>query len=108
MHDDEGVEYGAEAIALILAVLRTDYDSVRRSKKGKGDDYRLVKSGSLLFQQSAKLEISGILRETPSNSLNRRLKEKLDQVSKNDDGLAGCAIVVEFSKFVTKVAWNNE
>lgn len=69
---------------------------------------KLVKAGTRLFQQSAKLEISGILRDDTKSRLNARLKEKLKQVSESDDGLPGCAIVVEFSNFVAKVAWNNE
>lgn len=108
VHTDEGIEYGAEAIALILAILRTEYDSVQRSAKGDGDDYRLVKSNSWLFQESAKLEISGILKADSNSRINTRLKEKLEQVSKKGDGLSGCAIVVEFSRFVAKVAWNND
>lgn len=107
LHDDEGIEYGAEAIALILAILRTDFDFVKRSRKGGGDDYRLVKTGSVLFQDSAKLEISGILRENGNNSSSARLKAKLAQLSRAKDGLPSCAIVVEFSKFVAKVAWDR-
>ncbi len=107
IHDDEGIEYGAEAIALILAILRTEYDAVKRSKKGKGYDYRLVKRDSRLFQQSARLEISGILRADNNSQVTKREREKLAQVSKYIEATSACVIIVEFSGFFAKVIWAN-
>ncbi|MCL4266627.1 MAG: hypothetical protein KJ069_25760 [Anaerolineae bacterium] len=106
IHDDEGIEYGAEAIALILAILKTEFDAVKRSKKGKGYDYRLVRRDSLLFQQSARLEISGILRGS-NRRVTAREREKLDQVSQYVESTSACVIVIEFSGFLAKVIWAN-
>jgi hypothetical protein len=108
IHEDEAAEYGAEAIALILSVLKSDYNSVKRaSKKGGGYDYWLGHKDGFLFQERVRLEISGIRAETRSNSLQARVKDKMRQVAKSDGTYPSCIIVVEFSKFVARIVWQQ-
>lgn len=59
----ELTEYGASGIAIMLVLELTGYTVVRRSKKGTGIDYWLgYKESKQPFENSARLEISGILK----------------------------------------------
>lgn len=108
IHEDEAAEYGAEAIALILGILKSEYDSVKRSrKKGGGYDYWLGDKEGFLFQERVRLEISGIRSENRSNSLQSRVDAKLKQVSISDGDYPACVIVVEFSNFVARIVWQQ-
>ncbi len=106
---DEAAEYGAEAIALILGILRTDYTIIKKARKrGGGFDYWVGNDPDGLFQEFARLEISGIFEEKSGNTINSRVKVKLDQLSKSDGKIPGFVIVVEFHKFIGKIVWKNE
>lgn len=79
----EATEYGASAISVLLAERETNYTCLERSSKGSGFDYYLGDEDDFgIFQHKAKLEISGILSETKTNTVKQRVKEKKDQVDK--------------------------
>lgn len=100
-NQNDATEYGAEAIAILMSLDRTNYDSVNRAVTSTGIDYWLGyknKNPNNPFEQAARLEISGIIAETSSNSINRRLKEKLDQTCPtHHTGLPVFVVIVEFS-----------
>ncbi|HFC77060.1 MAG TPA: hypothetical protein ENJ27_02420 [Candidatus Moranbacteria bacterium] len=78
----EATEYAATGIAIKLAELESDSTCIERSSKGSGFDYWLgeeVETG--LFQKKEVLEISGILQESPSNSLKSRISSKKKQIT---------------------------
>lgn len=105
---DEAAEYGAEAIALILGILRTDCRVIKKARKrGGGFDYWVGNDPHGLFQEFARLEISGIFEENSNNTINGRVKAKLEQLSKSDGIIPGFVIVVEFHKFIGKMVWKN-
>lgn len=80
----ETLEYGATAIAILLASKITTYTCIERSSKGTGFDYWLGNENSLgIFQQKARLEISGILSESATNTLDSRIKTKITQTQKS-------------------------
>lgn len=80
----EATEYGATAIAILLANELTEFNCIERSSKGLGFDYWLGEEDNLgLFQNKAKLEISGILKETETNTLEGRTKTKENQTKKS-------------------------
>ncbi len=80
----EATEYGATAIAILLANELTEFSCIERSSKGLGFDYWLgVEDDFGLFQNKAKLEISGILKETDTNNLESRIKIKENQTMKS-------------------------
>jgi len=82
--NEEATEYGATAIAIMLACKMSSYNCIERSSKGLGFDYWLGEEDTLgLFQKKARLEISGILKETPTNSLENRVKGKENQTKKS-------------------------
>jgi hypothetical protein len=104
----DAVEFGACAIAIVLAVQLTGLSGVERSVKGTGIDFWLVKDSDDrgIFQRSARLEASGILKGTDS-VIAARANQKLAQMTPSDKtGLPAYVAVVEFgspeARFVRK------
>ena len=85
---DDAIEYGAEAITLLLICEETDYTAIRRAVTGTGIDYWLGykhKDKTKMFSdEDARLEISGILKEDISNTVKNRIKKKLKQTKPTD------------------------
>lgn len=91
----DSTENGAYGIAFLLLRQLTEYTVIQRSRKGPGFDYWLGKEGSPLFQDTARLEVSGILRGTPTKVASR-VKQKLVQVTPSDGAFPAYVVVVEF------------
>lgn len=98
---DDAVEYGAEALSLLLIRERTDFTAIRRAVRPSGIDYWLgYKSKdktSLFSMNDARLEISGILKENGSNTLKNRIKKKLKQIKASDQIFPAFISIIEFS-----------
>ncbi len=96
--DQEATEFGACGIAALLIHEFTDLTVTERSVKGTGFDYWLgtKSSEAPLFQEKARLEVSGI-RNGDDFALRRRVKEKTEQTKRLDGTLPAYIIVVEFS-----------
>lgn len=91
-------ERSAIAISALLAKELTGLSVVMRSRKGTGFDYYLGKEDYELYRPSARLEISGIEKESPSNSIHGRFKQKTEQIAvSNALGLPAYISIVEFS-----------
>ena len=91
----EATEHGAECISVLFAIEHTPYTIVRRSKKKTGFDYWLGKKNDPLFQDAARLEISGILNNY--KVIEARKKQKLKQTDQSDDtALPAYVSIVEF------------
>jgi hypothetical protein len=104
----EAAEFGACAIGIVIAVQLTGVCGVERSVKGTGVDFWLVKDSDDrgIFQRSARLEASGILKGNQS-TIKARVNQKLAQTKPTDEtGLAAYVAVVEFgspeARLVTK------
>ena len=96
--NQESTEWGAEAVAFIIVKYLTNFNVVERSRKGTGFDYHISKdSDYVLFQNTAKLEISGILKKSKTNSINNRIKYKIKQATEYHNDLALLVIITEFS-----------
>lgn len=95
----EATEYAATGIAILLAEHLSGFDCIERSSKGTGFDYWLGTEDPLgVFNGKAKLEISGILEESPTNNLSKRVKEKQSQTTKSSHlGIEANISVSEFS-----------
>lgn len=92
-------EHGAVCISAMLVRECTDYTIIERSRKGTGFDYWLGHEDIIPFQNSARLEISGIFKETEQNNVEKRFKMKKKQTNQSDDsGLPAYISIVEFSK----------
>jgi hypothetical protein len=96
-------ENGACAIALLIVREITKFTAIEQAVRGTTIDYYLsYKEGqdNLLFNYAARLEATGILREDGTNTIDNRLKEKLNRLK---PGLPTLIIVVEFSYPKSKV-----
>jgi hypothetical protein len=95
----EAVEYGAYAVAIAVSVKITKFRRVERcAQSGTGIDIWLTDSTDDrgIFQQSARLEVSGILNGAQS-AIKARLKQKLEQTKRSDQTtLPAYVAIVEF------------
>ena len=97
LNDQEvATEHGAACISILYALKHTDYTVVQRSRKKTGVDYWLGKKDDILFQNAARMEVSGIYND--SSKVVARVKKKLEQSAQSDGtGLPAYISVVEFS-----------
>lgn len=99
----EATEAGATGVAFLLVLELTEFTVIRRARKGTGFDYWLgYVNAELPFQDSARLEISGILRGG-AKEIRSRINKKKKQVQPTDGSLPAYIVVVEFSKPETHV-----
>lgn len=97
-------EHSAEAISFFLAKELTIYSLVEEATIGTGFDYWLgLNSDHAEYDPlnflSARLEISGILKETAHNTVEARIREKKDQTKPTDYlKLPAYISIIEFSK----------
>lgn len=90
----QATEHGAVGLALILANKIFGQVAVDKAYGGSGFDYWL--GAGPLFQNAARLEVSGIQRATNSE-YNRRVREKLAQTERSaETGLPAIAAIIEF------------
>jgi hypothetical protein len=91
-------EHGAICISAMLVKECTEYTILERSRKSTGFDYWLGKENDIPFQNSARLEISGIFKETTENNMEKRLERKKKQTNQSDETrLPAYISIVEFS-----------
>jgi len=101
--------YAAMGIAFLLAQELLGYTIFEESRYGTGIDYWMGKGEipeerPTFFQKEARLEISGISKETPSNTVNMRVNKKKKQISPSDkSNLPGWVIVIEFGTPKSKI-----
>lgn len=96
--EQELTEYGACGIAIMLVLELTGYTVIQRAKKGTGVDYWLgFKESALPFENSARLEVSGIMKGN-DKEVTGRVKKKIKQTKPSDGLLPAYVVVVEFSK----------
>ena len=91
-------DYGAMCLALLVAddILSEEVIWIS-SQKGEGVDFWLLNPNTLT--PIARLEVSGIRKETDKNTINNRIKKKQKQTQQSDDSDAIAYIsVIEFSK----------
>ena len=100
-NSDDAIEFGAEAITLLLIKEHTPYTAIERAVKGTGIDYWLgYKSDNptILFSKTdARLEITGILRQRGTNTIRNRIKMKMKQTEASDHTFPVYISVIEFS-----------
>lgn len=94
-------EFGACAIAFLVVREVLDLVPVEQAERGTHVDFyltpkRLEKSmdETLIFNQKARLEVSGLLKESQYNTVDGRTKAKLDRLE--GDGFPTFVAIVEF------------
>lgn len=90
-------EHSAACISILYALHHTGYTVIQRARKKTGVDYWLGKKDDLLFQNAARMEVSGIFNDP--NGVSVRVRKKVNQ-SRQSDGttLPAYISVVEFSQ----------
>ncbi len=98
----DAAEYGAVAIAILALLELGEYNYFGRMHQGMGFDYWIdftdeEASEANMQEKKARLEVSGILKQTPSNTIRMRIGLKKKQV-KNDNftELPALIAIVEF------------
>jgi len=103
----DAVEFAACAITFLLVPVFTDMTTIRQASKGTTVDYYLAPQGgddSLIFNDAARLEVSGILSENESNSVEGRIGDKLRRLKPDPRrDIPTFISVVEFSQPWSKV-----
>lgn len=97
--DEQSVtERAAMAVSVMLALRTTAYTVIERSRRGTGFDYMLGDNDDPLFMPKARLEVSGIMRESDGNTVARRFEQKAAQTDRSDAmRLPAYVAVVEFA-----------
>lgn len=100
------VDHAACAISLMIVPAFTEFTAAVKSRGGDGVDFFLVGSDpTLFFNGGAYLEVSGILAESKTNSVDSRIQTKTKRIRKlpgspinqgDDSPIYIC--VVEFSR----------
>ncbi len=88
------------AIALLLIRELTDFTTIEQSYIGTTIDYYLapkIQDETLIFNHSARLEVSGILKENKKNTVQARVNRKIKRL-KSENDLPSYIVVVEFSE----------
>lgn len=100
-NSDDAVEFGAEALSLLLIREKSDFTAIERAAQPLGIDYWLgykeEDKTSLFSMRDARLEISGILKEKGSNTVKNRIKTKLKQTQTSDYIFPVFVSIIEFS-----------
>lgn len=92
-------DHAAVCMSCVLAIHETEFTIVERSCKGDGFDYWLGYKEDHLFNHAARLEISGILKESRINTIEKRLKDKMKQTEQSDETCLPAYIsIIEFGK----------
>jgi hypothetical protein len=93
----EATERGACGVAILVVKEATGMVVIERSIKGTGFDYWIGEKDDdqMLFEGTARLEVSGILTGTRAQ-IDSRLKQKKDQIKPTDHLASGLVAVVEF------------
>lgn len=100
---EQAAEYGAVAVAVLVAKEEIGYEILRQSRKGTGFDYWIGSSSEEGFLDKAGLEISGILKGD-DRTVKARVREKLNQADRSDPSqLEMYVIVVEFGRPLAEV-----
>lgn len=100
--EQEATEDGAVGMAILVVTKLTEYQIVRRSRKGTGVDYYLGRKSDSLFQHAARLEVSGV-RAGSKSIVDGRVRQKIEQTKRSDGLLPAFIAVVEFGTPVAVV-----
>lgn len=104
--NNKTTDFAACTIALMLVTELTEYVAIQQSSVGTTIDYYLVKKDfqddTLIFNHAAYLEVSGIRCEKASNTVDGRIKEKVQRLKKPENNPVLISIV-EFGRPYTRI-----
>lgn len=96
--EERTTEWAAMGLALLLARVLTEYPCILTRRKGEGIDFCLSKN-AIEFSCDARLEVSGIRKESTTNTLKQRIAVKKRQTERSDASNKPAFIsITEFSE----------
>ena len=108
---DDALPFGAEIIAFFVCLAHTNFNYLNRAIRKTGIDYWLGfkdANPNLPFQNSGRLEVSGILAENEKNTVEQRIKDKIKQTAQSDKTtLPVYIVVVAFDRPYAKMVVKN-
>ncbi len=98
----EAAEYGALAITILVLIASGEYNYFERMHQGAGFDYWVDSYEGDIWdnnfqEKKARLEVSGILKEIPGNTVGMRVSTKMKQIKNDNFNMPAIISVVEFS-----------
>ncbi len=106
MNDDlmYAIERGAYCIAFLAVHQLSPFKILRQARRGTGFDYWLTdKTATFPFQETGRLEVSGILNGG-KGQINARIKQKEEQITQSSAlGLPAYIVITEFSHPISKM-----
>lgn len=103
----EATEEGACCLAILVLKELTGDLVLKRSAKGTGVDYYVGNRKDALFQNTARLEVSGILKGDDL-IIQKRIKQKMKQTQRTaSTGLPAIIAVTDFSQPKTEIVKNG-
>jgi len=92
------IERAAVCLGVSIALKQTPFTVIERSRKGTGFDYMLGDKDDIFFMPKARLEISGINKESTKNRLSTRYRAKAKQTQKSRQTMLPAYVsVIEFA-----------
>ena len=104
---DEATESGACGIAFLLILALTEFTIVERSRKRTGVDYYLGYKEKRPYENTARLEVSGIFKARSERDIIERVEEKLERLERYESTIPAYIVIVEFSNPVSYVVKNE-
>ena len=97
--DVDIANHGGVGVAWFVMSVLLEYGYVEQSEIGDGVDYRFLKAEPSednfnFLEDHHYIEVSGILEESSSNTLKRRIREKHEQISKGSKKDKSSSIVI--------------
>lgn len=106
-NDADIASYAAVGLSLLLMIALTTFKTFELAEYGTGIDYWMdehLSVASKVFKRKARLEISGIFKETKSNSIQMRVNLKKKQIKKSDSTkLPAWIAIVAFNEPKSKI-----
>lgn len=107
---DEAAEKGAYAIAFCIIEKFTGLKPMFKSAKNNGFDYYMgyeVPDDFLNFSPIARLEVSGILKVSKNNSMEKRFNNKVKQIQSYTGNSPAYVVIVGYNESIAKVGAFN-
>jgi hypothetical protein len=107
---DEAAEKGAYAIAFCIIEKFTGLKPMLKSAKDNGFDYHMgyeAQDDFLNFSPIARLEVSGILKVSKNNSMEKRYNSKVKQIQSYSNDSPAYVVIVGYNESMAKVGAFN-
>lgn len=105
----ETAEYGAIGITVLVLPEVSDYNYFEKANQGNGfdfwvDEQKIVEGKMIRQNKNTRLEVSGILKESKTNSVKKRMVIKKKQVKKGNFTNPALISIVGFGEPIIEIS----